>query len=111
MAPCSLLIRSQQFGTSDAARGPSTSSFDHLVGAGEQRRRDFEPECLCSLEVDRQFELGWLQHWKIGWLLAPENAAGMRSGQLIQFIPIGCITYQLPGHGGHGSEAVVGDRG
>jgi hypothetical protein len=28
------------------------TSFDHLVGAGEQRRGHVKPERLCCLEVD-----------------------------------------------------------
>jgi hypothetical protein len=33
----------------------------HLVGAGEQHGRDFEPERLRGLEVDHQLKLGRLE--------------------------------------------------
>jgi hypothetical protein len=35
-------------------------SFDHLVGAREQRRRHVNSERLGSLHIDDQFEMGWL---------------------------------------------------
>jgi hypothetical protein len=44
--------------------------FDHLVGAGEQRRRHGEAEGLGSFEVNHQLEFGRLLDRQIGGLRA-----------------------------------------
>jgi hypothetical protein len=49
--------------------------FDHLVGAGEQRRRHFEAKRAGSRQIDDKFELGRLQDWQIGRLGPLEKAA------------------------------------
>jgi hypothetical protein len=41
------------------------ASFDHLVGAGDQRWRHLQPERLGSLEVDDQLELVRLLHRQV----------------------------------------------
>src|SRR5262245_63931205 len=38
----------------------SRRSFDHLIGAREERGRDFKPKRLGGGEVDDEIELGWL---------------------------------------------------
>ena len=57
-------------------RGHSLSRqplFDHLVGAGEQRRRNSKAERFGSLEVEHRFILGRRLHRQISRFLAFEN--------------------------------------
>src|SRR5262245_60970168 len=50
------------------------ASFDHLIGAGEQRRRHLEAKRSRRFEVDDQLVLGWRLHRQIGWLRTLEDA-------------------------------------
>src|SRR5262249_16844042 len=58
-------------------------SFNRLVGAGEQRRRDLEAEHFRSLEINDQLNLRGLHDRQIIGLLAPEDPAGIDAGQMV----------------------------
>ena len=45
----------------------SRALFDHLIGAREKRRRDFEAERLGGLEVYDEFEARGLLDWDVAW--------------------------------------------
>src|SRR5262244_445623 len=77
MAPIRCCFDQTAVWHSDAARGPSTPSLDHLIGAGKQRRRHFEAEHPCGLGIDDQLELGRLHDRQFRWLGTLEDAAAI----------------------------------
>ena len=63
---------------------PRSASFDDLVGAGEEQRRNRQAERFGGLEIDDQLELGRLLHRQIarfGTLEYPSDVnAGLAEG-------------------------------
>jgi hypothetical protein len=59
------------------------SSFDHLIGAGEQDRRDVNAERARGFEIDYQFERRWLLYWQFSGFFAFEDTASIDTGQAV----------------------------
>src|SRR5215467_976150 len=75
---------------------PPFTSFDYLVGAGEQCRWYGEAEHPGGLLVDDELELGRLHDRQIRRLCALEDATGI-DAHLTRGIRQACSTWQGPG--------------
>src|SRR5258708_37986152 len=58
----------------DLRAAPKEPLFDHLVGAGEQRRRHVEAERLGRLEINGELEFRWQHHRQIGGAWPPSES-------------------------------------
>ena len=95
-----LRMRSKRPCCSDAARRVMID--DHLVGTGEQRRRNFDAQYARGLRVDDKLELGGLHDGQVGGLGALEDAAGVRTPRNKD----DCLAVRRPGRDAALSEAV-----
>ena len=77
MAPIRCCFDQTAVWHSDAARGPSTPSFDHLVREREQRWWNVDAKCLSCLQVDDEFELTCLHDRQVGGLGTLEDLTGV----------------------------------
>src|SRR4051794_41934091 len=66
--------------------------FDDFISAGEQRRRNGEPERLGGLEVERHFEFRRLHYRQIGRLLAFQYPAAIDGRIAIGGGEVGAVT-------------------
>jgi hypothetical protein len=60
------------------------ASFDHLIGAGEQRSRHFEAKRLRGLQVDDHFELRRLLNGKIRRISALQGPVDVGCGARLE---------------------------
>src|SRR5207245_4028689 len=77
----------------------SSTLLDDLVGSHEYGLRDRQTKRLRGLEIDDQFELGWLLHRKIRRLRAPEDLVHISGRTPEQVQVIRSVGHETTGRG------------
>src|SRR5262245_25516515 len=73
-------------------------SFDHLVGASDERIRDVEAEDFCSLQIDSQAHFCSLLDRQVTRPLTLEKASGVNACLTIGLRRAVSIAHQTPGN-------------
>jgi len=73
--------------------------FDHLVGAGEQRRRHSEAEYPCRRVIDDKLELGGLHDRQVRRFRTLEDATGIDTDLTIRIRQAGSVAHQAADFG------------
>src|SRR5262245_54253121 len=71
--------------------------LDHLIGSGEDRRRDGQPEGFGGLEVDDELELGRLLDRQIGGLGTLENLVHVNGSAPVEVKNVRAIRHEATG--------------
>src|SRR5215213_1626295 len=75
----------------------SAASFDHFVGASEERRRDGNVEGCSCLEVNHELVPGGLLDRQVGWLGSPQNPVHVGRRSPVEIESIRSIAHQSTG--------------
>src|SRR5215475_7739326 len=75
-------------------RSKADNLFDHLVGAGEERRWHFKAENPSCLQIDAQLKLCRLHDRQLCWVRALEDAARIDTDLIVSLGPAGAVAYQ-----------------
>src|SRR5215475_9281619 len=75
------------------------ASFDHLVGAGEQRWRHTEAEYPCRRVIDDKLELGGLHDRQVCRFRTLEDTTGIDTDLTIRIRQAGSVAYQAADFG------------
>jgi hypothetical protein len=92
-----LCVDAAKWSQDDPKRSFDAQSFDHLVGAQQNGRRQFNANCLGGLEIDHHLEFRWLFDRQIDGFSSLENLCDKGGALAIHRYGIRTVGHQAPG--------------